>query len=240
MIRLNKYLSICGVSSRRGADILITEGRVVVNDLTADTVGVVIDEDKDQVKVDGALVAPVDKKFYLILNKPRQVMTTLHDPFKRRTVVDCLKGFDHRVYPIGRLDFETTGVLLLTNDGDLTYRLAHPKYEVPKVYEALVEGQFTEAARAEIEYGIRLDDGKMGRAEVRVLGYAAGRTRVRLTLVEGRKREVRLLCKAVKFPVEKLDRVEFAGLTARGLKRGQWRELTVSELSQLRKRVELK
>ena len=234
MIRINKYLSMCGVTSRRGAEGLIAEGLVVVNDRTVEKVGTVIDETKDIVKVDGVEVKPVEQQVYVVLNKPPMVMTTLSDPFKRKTVVNFLKELGHRVYPVGRLDYDTEGVLLLTNDGELAFRLAHPSYEINKVYEALVKGSFNKIAADQIQKGIRLEDGAIGRARVNILGYIKSSTRLRLTLHEGRKREVKQLCKAVGYPVIRLRRVEFAGITVRGLKTGEWRYLSASEISHLK------
>lgn len=234
MIRINKYLSMCGVTSRRGAEGLIAEGLVVVNGLTVEKVGTVIDETKDIVKVDGVEVKPVEQQVYVVLNKPPMVMTTLSDPFKRKTVVNFLKKLGERVYPVGRLDYDTEGVLLLTNDGELAFRLAHPSYEINKVYEALVKGSFNKIAADQIQKGIRLEDGAIGRARVNILGYIKSSTRLRLTLHEGRKREVKQLCKAVGFPVIRLRRVEFAGITVRGLKTGEWRHLSGSEISHLK------
>lgn len=225
---------MCGVTSRRGAEGLIAEGLVTINDRTVEKVGTIIDEASDIVKVDGVEVKPVEHLVYVILNKPPMVMTTLSDPFKRKTVVNFLKKLEHRVYPIGRLDYDTEGVLLLTNDGELAYRLAHPKFEVTKVYEALVDGEFSKVAADQIQKGIKLEDGAIGRARVDILGYVKKATRIRLTLHEGRKREVKQLCKAVGFPVIKLRRVEFAGITARGMKTGEWRYLTSTEISRLR------
>lgn len=230
---------MCGVTSRRGAEALIKEGRVVVNSRTLDQLGTIIDEEKDVVLVDGVAASLVTRKYYVLLNKARRVMSTLHDPFQRRTVVHSLKGFSHRVYPIGRLDYDTSGVLLLTNDGELAYRLAHPRYKVEKVYEVLVEGEFSSDAVEEIKYGIRLDDGKIGRAEVRILGYTRGKSRLRMTLAEGRKREVRQLCAKVGHPVISLTRIDFAGITARGLKKGQWRQLSPVEVQRLKEMVGL-
>ncbi|MCM2271777.1 MAG: rRNA pseudouridine synthase [candidate division Zixibacteria bacterium] len=233
MIRINKYLSMCGVTSRRGAEALIAEGLVVVNGHTVEKVGTVIDESADVVKVDGVEVKPVDELVYVVLNKPPMVMTTLSDPFKRKTVVNFLKKLRQRVYPVGRLDYDTEGVLLLTNDGELAYRLAHPSFEIAKVYEAMVEGSFTRIAADMIQKGIRLEDGSLGRARVDILGYVKNTTRLRLTLHEGRKREVKQLCKAVGHKVIRLRRVEFAGITARGLKTGEWRLLSATEISRL-------
>lgn len=239
MIRLNKYLSTCGVTSRRGGDGMIEARRVSVNDKIVEKPGLVIDEATDVVKVDGLEVSPVTELVYVLLNKPASVMSTLVDPFRRKTVVQLLKKLKHRVYPIGRLDYDTEGVLLLTNDGDLAFRLAHPKFEVTKVYEARVKGKFDREAGVQIQQGIKLDDGGIGKAIVHILSYGANSTRLRLILTEGRKREVKQLCKKVGHPVEQLTRVEFAGITAKGVGTGQWRLLTNSEISRLRKLVGL-
>jgi len=234
VIRINKYLSLCGVTSRRGAETLIAEGRVAINESRLEKTGAIVDENTDIVKVDGVIVSPVDVKVYVLLNKPASVMTTLQDPFKRKTILNFLKKLPHRVYPVGRLDFDTEGVLLLTNDGDLAFRLAHPRYQIPKVYEALVKGQFNRENAEKMLRGIKLEDGATGRARADILGFVKSMTRVRITLTEGRKREVKQLCKAVGHPVEKLRRVEFAGITARNLNSGDWRYLTSSEISRLK------
>ena len=239
MVRISKFLSICGVTSRRGAEALIKDGRVTVNDQIPEKVGAIIDDAKDVVKVDGSVVAPVEEKLYIILNKPRKAMTTLHDPFRRRTVSNFIKGLKHRVYPVGRLDFDTEGVLLLTNDGDLAYRLAHPKFGVKKIYEALVDGEFHRDSSLSISHGIKLEDGHVGKAKVDILGYVRKDTRLRLTLTEGHKREVKQLCKAVGHPVKALRRVEFADITARQLRPGEWRKLTKGEIEHLKEQVGL-
>jgi 23S rRNA pseudouridine2605 synthase len=240
LVRINKFLSLCGVTSRRGAEALIEEGLVTVNDLTVEKVGTIIDESRDIVKVEGVEVQPVKEKVYVLLNKPPNVMTTLSDPFKRKTVINFLKKLPHRVYPVGRLDYDTEGVLLLTNDGDLAFRLAHPKYEVAKIYEALVEGEFSREDCDKIAAGIKLEDGAIGKARVDILAFLRNVTRIRLTLFEGRKREVKQLCKAVGHPVERLRRVEFAGITARNLKPGDWRYLFPNEISRLMNMVDLR
>ncbi len=238
-IRINKFLSMCGVTSRRGAETLIEEGRVKVNGKKLTEQGAIIDEEHDVVKVDNQIVAPVEEDLYILLNKPSGAMTTLHDPFRRRTIRRFLKGVPSRVYPVGRLDFDTEGVLLLTNDGDLAYRLAHPKYEVPKIYEAEVKGKFARTASERIARGIKLEDGATGKAVVNILDYARRTTRIRLTLTEGRKREVKQLCKAVGHPVKKLVRVEFAGITAKGVEPGEWRYLSQGEVDYLKGMVGL-
>ncbi len=233
MIRINKYLSICGVTSRRGAEAMIIQRRVVVNDKAVEKLGTIIDEENDVVKVDGTIVTPASEKICILLYKPKRVMTTLHDPFRRKTVANYIKNVPERVYPIGRLDFDTEGVLLMTNDGDLAFRLAHPKFQVKKIYEATVTGRFTEEACNKIYKGIKLEDGAIGKATVKILRYIGKNSLIRLTLTEGRKREVKQLCKLVGYPVKELKRVEFAGLTLQGLQPGNWRHLSQQEWERL-------
>lgn len=233
MIRINKYLSICGVTSRRGADALIAQKRVIVNDKAVEKLGTIIDEENDVVKVDGTIVTPASEKLCILLYKPKRVMTTLHDPFNRKTVANFIKNLPERVYPVGRLDYDTDGVILLTNDGDLAYRLTHPKFQVKKIYEATVAGKFTEADCRKIYDGIKLEDGAIGKATVKILRYTGQDSLVRLVLTEGRKREVKQLCKSVGHPVIELKRVEFAGLTLQGLQPGNWRHLSDREWKRL-------
>ncbi len=239
MIRINKYLSVCGVTSRRGAERLIKSGLVTINDITVEELGTLVDEALDIVKVNGTIVEPVENKEYLLFNKPSSVMTTLHDPFKRKTVAYYLRQLKTRVYPVGRLDYDTRGVLLMTNDGDLAYRLTHPKYQVKKIYEAKVKGKFDQTAADNIAKGVKLEDGAIGKAEVDILQVGPNWARIRLILTEGRKREVKQLCKSVGHPVLKLIRVEFAGLDVKGLSSGQWRHLQNSEIIELKKMVGL-
>jgi len=238
-IRINKYLSLCGVTSRRGAERLIKEQRVALNAETVTVLGTMIDPENDVVKVDGTEVKPVLRKVYLAMNKPRMTMTTLHDPFRRRTVLHHLKRLEHRVYPVGRLDYDVEGLLLLTNDGDLAFRLTHPRYKVTKVYEAMVQGKFSAEGVKLSKAGIKLEDGAIGRAEVSILGFVRDQSRIRLVLTEGRKREVKQLCKKVGHPVERLCRVEFGDIQLKGLKSGQWRYLTSGEVTRLQERVGL-
>jgi 23S rRNA pseudouridine2605 synthase len=230
---------MCGITSRRGADALIAARKVVINDQTLEEKGAIVDTDIDTVKVDGVVAVPVDEKVYVVLNKPTNTMTTLNDPFKRRTVVDYLKSVKHRVYPVGRLDFDAEGVLLLTNDGDLAFRLAHPRYRVTKIYEAVVEGKFVRDKSDRIKRGIRLEDGAVGRAKVSILNFTGQDTKIRLVLTEGRKREVKQLCGGVGHPVKHLRRVEFAGVRLQHLKTGQFRSLTKGEVNRLKQLVGL-
>jgi 23S rRNA pseudouridine2605 synthase len=226
-VRLNAYLARAGVASRRKADELIKAGRVSVNG-EAGQLNTFVGRG-DRVEVDGR---PVEKQplTYVLLNKPAGVVTPARDPHGRPTVVGLVRGFGARIVPVGRLDADTTGVLLLTNDGELAHRLAHPRYEVEKVYEADVEGEPSEEALAALERGVELDDGPTAPARVRRLGP----NRVELSLHEGRKHQVKRMLAAVGHPVVRLHRSRYAGLTVEGLEPGAARELEPSEVDQLR------
>ena len=239
MIRINKYLSICGVTSRRGAEQLIKQNKVTLNDITVTTLGTLVDEKKDVVKVNGIEVKPVSTQVYILLNKPKNVLTTLHDPFRRKTVGYYTRGLKVRVYPVGRLDYDTDGVLLMTNDGELAYRLAHPKYNIKKVYRAFVIGTFTSDEADKIEKGVVLSDGHMAKATVKILKSGIRSSKVRMTLTEGHKHEVKQLFKTVGHPVRDLRRVEFAGLRGERIKAGRWRYLSQGEIRNLKKMVGL-
>jgi pseudouridine synthase len=225
-VRLNAYLARAGIASRRGAEELIRAGRVTVNGEVAGLATFV--EGTDRVEVDGAEVRP-EPLTYVLLNKPAGVVTTARDPQGRPTVVG-LVGHERRVVPVGRLDADTTGVLLLTNDGPLAHRLMHPRYEVDKVYEAEVEGEPSDEALERLAEGIELDDGTTTPADVKRLASS----RLELTLHEGRKHQVKRMLAAVGHPVKALHRSSYAGLTADGLAPGEWRELSREEVARLR------
>ena len=230
-MRLNAFLARSGVASRRRADELIRDGRVLVNGVPGQLNTVV--GKRDIVEVDGERVAR-QPLAYVLLNKPAGVVTTASDPHGRRTVVDLVPS-EPRLVPVGRLDVDTTGALLLTNDGDLAHRLAHPRYGVPKVYEAEVEGSPSRVALARLRDGVELDDGRTAPAQVRVVGRHAGASRIELTLHEGRKHQVRRMCEAVGHPVRRLHRARYAGLDLDGLEPGAWRPLTKREVAALRR-----
>ena len=225
-MRLNAYLARAGVASRRGAEELIRSGRVRVNGEVAGLATFV--EGVDRVEVDGSLVAP-EPLTYVLLHKPAGVVTTARDPQGRPTVVG-LVGHERRVVPVGRLDVDTTGALLLTNDGPLAHRLMHPRYEVDKVYEAEVEGEPDEDTLARLREGIELEDGLTAPAEAELVAPS----RVELTIHEGRKHQVKRMLEAVGHPVRRLHRKTYAGLTLDGLEPGQWRELSAGEVRRLR------
>ena len=230
-MRLNAYLARAGVASRRTADELVRAGRVRVNGDRGELNTVV--GARDVVEVDGERVR-LQRLAHLLLHKPPGVVTTARDPHGRRTVVDLVLS-EPRVVPVGRLDVDTTGALLLTNDGDLAHRLAHPRYGVPKVYEAEVEGSPSRDELARLRDGIELEDGPTAPATVRLLGP----TLIELTLHEGRKHQVKRMCEAVGHPVLRLHRARYAGLGLDGLGPGEWRELTADEVSALRRSVGL-
>lgn len=232
-MRLNAFLARAGVASRRRADDLILSGRVLVNGVRGELntqVGA-----HDEVEVDGRPVG-LQRLAYVLLHKPPGVVTTASDPQGRATVVDLVEH-DARVVPVGRLDSDTTGALLLTNDGQLAHRLAHPRYGVEKVYEAAVEGVPGAAALASLRGGVDLEDGRTAPAQARVLRRGRDVSLIELTLHEGRKHQVKRMCAAVGHAVRRLHRSRYAGLTLDGIAPGEWRELTTEELSALRELV---
>jgi pseudouridine synthase len=226
-VRLNAFLARAGVGSRRGADELIKAGRVRVNGEPGQLNTFV--ESRDRVEIDGRRVE-LQPLAYVLLHKPAGTVTTARDPQGRRTVVDLV---DHaaRVVPVGRLDADTTGALLLTNDGELAHRLAHPHYEVEKVYEAEVEGEPSDEALERLRRGVELDDGRTSPARVRRLGPST----VELAIHEGWKHQVKRMLAAVGHPVTRLHRSRYAGLTVEGLGPGESRELTGAEVERLKR-----
>jgi 23S rRNA pseudouridine2605 synthase len=224
-MRLNAYLARAGIASRRGADDLIKAGRVLVNGAPGQLNTFV--EKTDRVEVDGREVAP-QRLAYLLLHKPSGVVTTARDPQGRPTVVELVPS-EPRVVPVGRLDADTTGVLLLTNDGPLAHRLAHPRYGIEKTYQAEVGGDPSEAALQALREGIELDDGPTAPAKVR----RSGPHTVELVIHEGRNRQVKRMLEAVGHPVRSLHRSGYAGLTLKGLEPGAYRELTRAEIKAL-------
>ncbi|HEY5100610.1 MAG TPA: pseudouridine synthase [Gaiellaceae bacterium] len=225
-MRLNAYLARAGVASRRGADELIKAGRVTVNGEPGQLNTFV--QSRDRVAVDGALVA-LQKLTYLLLNKPAGVVTTAHDPQGRPTVVELVPA-EPRVVPVGRLDADTTGALLLTNDGQLAHRLAHPRYGIEKTYVAEVDGEPTDATLRALADGVELDDGRTAPARVRRLAP----NEIELVIHEGRNRQVRRMLESAGHPATRLHRSAYAGLTLEGLEPGAWRALELAEVELLK------
>ena len=228
-MRLNAYLARAGIASRRKADELIKAGRVLVNGEPGQLNTVV--EQADRVEVDGRKIAP-QQLAVILLNKPVGHVTTASDPHGRRTVVEIVPS-NPRVVPVGRLDVDTTGALLLTNDGALANTLAHPRYGVEKTYVAEVEGEPTDDALKKLRKGVELEDGTTAPAKAKLLG----RNRVELTIHEGRNHQVKRMLEAVGHPVRRLHRSRYAGLTLAGLEPGDWRPLTRQEIARLRRRT---
>ena len=228
-MRLNAYLARAGVASRRKADELIKAGRVTVNGEPGQLNTFVAK--RDRVELDGR---PLERQAlaYVLLNKPADVVTTASDPQGRPTVIDFVADHATRLVAVGRLDADTTGALLLTNDGELAHRLAHPRYEVEKVYEAEVEGEPSDEALARLEQGVELDDGRTAPAHARRITPS----RVELSIHEGRKHQVKRMLEAVGHPVTELHRSRYAGLELGGLEPGAWRELEPFEVERLRNR----
>lgn len=237
--RLQKYLAQAGVASRRASEKLIADGRVSVNGKVVREMGTKVVLGKDQVSVDGKPVSVEEKNVYVLLNKPAGYVTTVKDPQNRLTVMDLIKDVPYRVYPVGRLDFETEGLLLLTNDGELAYRMTHPKFEMKKTYIAWVEGNVMEESLEILRSGVLLEDGKTAPAEVRLLRSEKKKSQVEITIHEGKNRQVRRMCQAVNHPVLTLRRVSAGNLRLKGIKSGEYRYLSAEEEKQLKNRLGL-
>jgi pseudouridine synthase len=233
--RLQKLLSQAGIASRRAAEKLIAEGRVTVNGEVVRAMGTRADPAADDVRVDGRRVKPTQRLRYILLNKPAGYVSTRADPQRRPTVIDLLHGVREYVYPVGRLDYDTEGLLLLTNDGDLAARLTHPRHGVERTYEAHVEGVPDRQALERLRNGIPLDGRRTLPADATLLSRGRGREAVlRLTIREGRNRQVRRMCAAIGHRVRTLRRIRIGPLDDRRLKPGEWRELTAEEVHALR------
>lgn len=237
--RLQKFLAKAGIASRRQAEEYIKAGRVKVNGLVITELGSKVDPERDQVMVDGKPVKVEEELVYLLLNKPPLVVTTLHDPQGRTKVTDLLPGIKQRVYPVGRLDYETEGLLLLTNDGELAYRLTHPSYKVPKTYRVKVRGNPSRAALQRLRDGVELEDGMTQKALVKVLQQGKDSTLLEIIIREGRNRQIRRMCQAVGHPVLALRRISFGPLQLGNLPVGQYRTLTKGEIASLKKACRL-
>lgn len=231
-MRLQKYLAACGVASRRGAAEYITKGLVTINGQVVLEKGVQV-QPGDVVMCDGQLITPEATKHVIMYYKPIGEVTTVSDPQGRPTVLDHFRNFPARLYPVGRLDFDSEGLLLLTNDGDLTERLTHPRYEVEKRYIARVSNQLSDNAVRSLCAGILLDGRKTAPAKVRVLRRDAFSTDILITIHEGRNRQIRRMVEAVGHQVVRLKRVSYGGLSLGQMQRGEWRELSAEEIAQI-------
>jgi pseudouridine synthase len=232
LIRINRYLSMCGVASRRKADELVLQGKVEVNGRVLTDLGTKINPARDKVFVEGKQVTRVHDYVYLVMNKPKDTITTLHDERGRPTVMSFVKT-KQRVFPIGRLDRNTTGVLLLTNDGEFAHRLMHPRYEIPKSYHVTLNEPLKPEDGERLRRGLRLEDGTTAPAEVFILP-GGKRKEIGIVIHEGRNRQVRRMFEALGYEVQKLDRVAYGPIKKEGLRRGEARSLTPSEVRKLR------
>jgi 23S rRNA pseudouridine2605 synthase len=232
-IRLQKVLAAAGVASRRACEVLISEGRVEVNGKVVTEQGRRVDPDTDVIRVDGSRIPPPRRHRYLVLNKPRGVVSTMDDPEGRRTLADLIPERQGRLFHVGRLDTDTEGLLLLTNDGEFAHRLAHPSFEVPKIYLAEVAGVVGRDVLAKLRSGITLEDGPVRPVAVKLVSTAGDRSLVKITLHEGRNHVVRRTMEAVGHPVRRLSRTGIGPVRLGTLKSGEFRELTGAELGGL-------
>lgn len=234
MERLQKVMAHAGVASRRASEKLIKEGRVKVNGETVTEMGLNVSKN-DTIAVDNVPITQ-EQTLYFLLNKPRGVISSATDPKGRKTVVDFFPSVEQRIYPVGRLDYDTTGVILLTNDGELTNQLTHPKYGVEKTYVAKVTGLIDKKAIKRLESGVVIDGYKTQPAKARILDInpTSKTSLVELTIHEGKNHQVKKMLMGVGFPVEKLTREKYAFLTTEGLQSGEWRELKGFEVNKLK------
>ena len=234
--RLQKILSQAGIASRRKSEELIVDGRVTINGTTVLKLGTKADFIRDEIHVDGKRIKKQEKHRYVLLNKPRGYISTRNDPQRRPTIMDLISSVKEYVYPVGRLDYDTEGLILLTNDGPLTTGLTHPKHRVQRTYEALVSGIPNKHALEKLRTGIRLEGRNTSPATVKLLrSQNPSNALIRITIREGRNRQVRRMFEAIGHPVQRLKRTHIGPIKDQNLKTGKWRELTDRELQELQK-----
>lgn len=236
--RLQKIFSEMGIASRRKAEELINEGRVTVNGRIA-TLGTKADPVKDHIKIDGKLLLRSEPKVYIVLNKPKNVVTSLYDPEGRLTVKDFLKGIKYRVYPVGRLDYDSEGLLLLTNDGDFAHAVLHPSKKISKTYLIKVKGLPEEKEIDKLRTGVKLIDGITSPAKARMVRTTENNCWLEMTIYEGRKRQIRRMLDRIGHPVLKLKRIKINGIELGKIETGKYRYLTPEEVNKMKKEVVL-
>ena len=236
MERLQKVMAHAGVASRRKSEEIIAEGRVKVNGEVVSEMGFKVDPEKDEIVVDGEVISQ-EKKVYLLLNKPEDYITTVSDPKDRPTVMDLIPDLKQRIYPAGRLDYDSSGLLILTNDGDLCYKLTHPKKEVDKKYWVRAKGLISEEDFNKFREGMVIDGRKTAPAKIANINYQDNYTEFEITIHEGRNRQVRRMCKIAGFSVVKLKRIAFSFLSLGSLDEGEYRYLKEEEINKLKKIV---
>jgi len=235
-IRLNHFLATCGLGSRRKCDDLIAAGYVQVNGRVITAMGVKIDQKLDVVKYHDKQIRPQKRHVYILLNKPLRIVTTSSDEKKRKTVLDIVKS-DIRVFPVGRLDFNTSGALLLTNDGDLAYFLSHPRFRVSKIYRVLLDKRIRPIDLHHFRAGIELDGRKTAPCAAREMRIIDNCSFLEIKLHEGRNRQIRRMFEAFNYQAREIHRIEFAGLRLDNMKKGEWRSLTHIEINSLKRLV---
>ena len=233
-MRLQKYLAGCGIASRRNAEKMILEGRVSVNGQVIQTLGTQVDEAADIVQVDGITVHPEEEKHYLAYNKPVGEVTTVSDPEGRATVIDRFRDYPVRLFPVGRLDYDSEGLLLLTNDGELMNQLLHPSFEIPKSYLTKVSNNVTEDEIKMLRKGVIIEGKMTSPASVRLIRHDTFSTDLLITIHEGRNRQVRRMIAAIGHQVVRLKRIRFGPVYLNDLPSGMWRKLTAEEIEKLR------
>lgn len=233
-MRLQKFMAKCGVASRRKSEELISQGLVKVNDKVIRELGTKIDPSKDIVKVEDKRIRLESNKVYIMLNKPIGYVTTLKDEKDRKVVTDLIQEVDERIYPVGRLDIDTTGLLLLTNDGDITYKLTHPSKEIPKRYIAIVEGVPNRGELEKFRKGLFIDGKGTAPADIKIAKRFDDESILDISIHEGRNRQVKKMCEAINHPVKKLKRISMGKLELGGLDIGNWRYLNQVEIEYLK------
>jgi len=232
--RLQKVIADCGITSRRKAEELILQGRVKVNHEVVTVLGTKVNPYKDLIQVDEKVIdIMATQKLYVVLNKPRGYITTLHDPEGRKTVLDLCGGIDARIYPVGRLDYLSEGLLVLTNDGDMAHKIMHPSFEVTKIYEVKVFGSVSEGLLKNLRKGIKAHDGELKPQSVRIIKQLPNKTWIEFRLNEGKNREIRRICEAVGLTIDKLRRVAIEGLSIDAIAPGNFRFVTKKDLLSL-------
>jgi len=233
-MRLQKFISMAGVTSRRKAEEIILKGKVKVNGKIVKELGTKVDPNKDIVTIDGKRINIADKNVYIMLYKPEGYVTTLWDEFNRPKVIDLIKGIDERIYPVGRLDYNTSGLLLLTNDGELANKITHPKNQLKKTYIALVKGIPKGQDIIKFEKGLDIGGYITAPAKLEILKKYKDFSKVKIVIHEGKNRQIRKMMEKLGYPVIKLERIKIGELNLKGLKKGEWRYLTDDEIAYLK------
>ncbi|NBI06605.1 pseudouridine synthase [Senegalia massiliensis] len=236
-MRLQKFMAKAGIASRRKSEKIILDGRVTINNTMIKELGFKVDPKKDIIKVDNKKIFLEKEKIYIILNKPVGYITSVSDQFNRKTVIDLVSKVDQRIYPVGRLDYDTSGLLLLTNDGDLTYKMTHPSHEVNKTYIAEVKGIPNNEELKQFKEGLKIEDYITSPADINIIKKDKGKSTVKITIHEGKNRQVRKMCEKINHPVIKLKRVSFGDIRLNDLREGDYRFLTDKEIRYIKDEI---